>query len=83
LGFGYSRRNPEVERSIIYAYTLLRFDAQNEEFVELITVDLDGDGDNKRGVYIDGYMYMFGENDFKVVAVDIDNIDTEQPDTDG
>ena len=81
LGFGYSRRNPEVERSIIYAYTLLRFDAQNEEFVELITVDLEGDQDNKRGVYIDGYMYMFGKNDYKVVAVDIDNIDAEQPDT--
>lgn len=81
LGFGYSRRNPEVERSIIYVYTLLRFDAQNEEFVELITVDLDGDQDNKRGVYIDGYMYMFGENDYKVVPVDVDNIDAEQPDT--
>ena len=81
LGFGYSRRHPEFERSIIYAYTLLRLDAQNEEFVELITVDLDGDQDNKRGVYIDGYMYMFGANDYKVVPVDVDNIDAEQPDT--
>ena len=82
LGFGYSRRNPEVERSIIYAYTLLRFDAQNEEFVELITVDLYGDQDNKRGVYIDGYMYMFGTDDFKVVAVDLEKSAADQPSVD-
>jgi hypothetical protein len=24
---------------------------------------------------------MFGENDYKVVPVDVDNIDAEQPDT--
>ena len=82
LGFGYSRRNPEVERSIIYAYTLLRFDAQNEEFVELITVDLYGDQDNKRGVYIDGYMYMFGTDDFKVMAVDLEKSAADQPSVD-
>ncbi len=66
-----------------YLYTLVKFDSENERFVELFSVELGGRNEEiKRGVYIDGYMYMFGENDFRVVAVDIDNIDAEQPDTD-
>ena len=84
LGFGrWGEWNKETEKCE-YLYTLLKFDAEKEQLVELLTVELNGrDSDSKRGVYIDGYMYMFGENDFRVVAVDIDNIDTEQPDTDG
>ena len=84
LGFGrWGEWNEETEKCE-YLYTLLKFDAEKEQLVELLTVKLNGrDSDSKRGVYIDGYMYMFGENDFKVVAVDIDNIDTEQSDTDG
>ena len=48
-------------------YILLHFDGY--ELVELINVQLDGDPTNKRGVYIDGYMYMFGHDDFKVEKI--------------
>ena len=45
-------------------YILLHFDGY--ELVELVNVQLDGDPAFMRGVYIDGYMYMFGTNDYKV-----------------
>lgn len=45
-------------------YILLHFDEY--ELVELVNVPLDGEPAYMRGVYIDGYMYMFGSNDFKV-----------------
>ncbi|MBQ9117443.1 MAG: beta-propeller domain-containing protein, partial [Clostridia bacterium] len=52
-------------------YILLHFDG--EKLVELINVQLDGSPENKRGVYIDGYMYMFGDwgfnGEFKVEKV--------------
>ena len=82
LGFGrWGEWNEETEKSE-YLYTLLKFDAEKEQLVELLTVKLNGrDSDSKRGVYIDGYMYMFGENDYKVVPVDLNNIYGNQPDT--
>jgi hypothetical protein len=69
IGFGYSSRDEEAETWIGH-YTLIKFDSERECFVELLTVSLDGYANDQRGVYIDGYMYMFGENDFKVEAVD-------------
>ena len=48
-------------------YILLHFDGY--ELVELVNVPLNGEPANMRGVYIDGYMYMFGMNDFKVGMV--------------
>lgn len=48
-------------------YILLHFDGY--ELVELVNVPLSGDPANMRGVYIDGYMYMFGQGDFKVEMV--------------
>ena len=45
-------------------YILLHFDEY--ELVELVNIPLDGDPAFMRGVYIDGYMYMFGTNDFEV-----------------
>ncbi len=48
-------------------YIVLHFDGY--ELVELVNVPLAGELANKRGVYIDGYMYMFGSNDFKVEKV--------------
>ena len=48
-------------------YILLHFDGY--ELVELINLPLAGEPANMRGVYIDGYMYMFGHNDFKVQKV--------------
>lgn len=48
-------------------YILLHFDGY--ELVELVDTELDGMPENMRGVYIDGYMYMFGQKDFKVEKV--------------
>ena len=48
-------------------YILLHFDGY--ELVELVNVNLLGDPANQRGVYINGYMYMFGNRDFKVEKV--------------
>ncbi|MBR4419866.1 MAG: beta-propeller domain-containing protein [Clostridia bacterium] len=48
-------------------YILLHFDGYR--IVEIVNESLSGAIDNMRGVYIDGYMYMFGFNDFKVKKV--------------
>ncbi len=48
-------------------YILLHFDGY--ELSKLVEVPLLGNTGNMRGVYIDGYMYMFGQNDFKVTKV--------------
>ncbi|MBE6665748.1 MAG: hypothetical protein E7603_05975 [Ruminococcaceae bacterium] len=48
-------------------YILLHFDGY--ELVELVNVPLNGDPANMRGVYIDGYMYMFGSGEFKVEKI--------------
>lgn len=48
-------------------YILLHFDGY--ELVELLNVPLDGDPANMRSVYIDGYMYMFGQSVYKVEKV--------------
>lgn len=48
-------------------YILLHFDEY--ELVELINTPLAGEPETMRGVCIDGYMYMFGQNDFRVTRV--------------
>ena len=48
-------------------YLLLHFDGY--EIVKLAEVSLDGATANMRGVFIDGYMYMFGKGEFKVKKV--------------
>lgn len=66
IGLGiYDYNNYQNTRST--GYILLQFD--NQKLIELVKVALDGSLDNMRGVYIDGYMYMFGKNDFKVEKV--------------
>ena len=50
-----------------HRYILLHFDGYS--LVELINVPLAGNPENVRGVYIDAYMYMFGEEDFKVEKI--------------
>ena len=59
--------NKKDKRLNVSRYIVLHFDGY--ELVELVNVPLKGALFNKRGVYIDGYMYMFGLNDFKVVKV--------------
>ena len=66
VGLGiYDYHNYQGTRST--GYILLQFD--NQKLIELVNVALNGSPDNMRGVYIDGYMYMFGKNDFKVEKV--------------
>ena len=48
-------------------YILLHFDGY--ELLELVNVPLAGELAEKRGVYIDGYLYMFGLEGCKVVKV--------------
>ena len=48
-------------------YIVLHFDGY--ELTELANVSLAGTPAKMRGVYIDGYMYMFGADDFKVERI--------------
>lgn len=65
IGLGvYNKNYSSAEAS---RYILLQF--KENKLIELIDVPLQGDNESMRGVYIDGYMYMFGENDFKVEKV--------------
>ena len=45
-------------------YVVLHFDGY--ELTERVNVSLEGKPEDMRGVCIDGYLYMFGSNDFKV-----------------
>ena len=59
IGLGLTMQKGGVSR-----YVVLRFDGYN--LIEVANVELAGNNNYKRGVYIDGFMYMFGWNDFKV-----------------
>ena len=48
-------------------YILLHFDGYG--LVKLLDVPLNSTPENMRGVYIDGYMYMFGREDFRVKKI--------------
>ena len=63
----YSYYNANKNSTEASRYILLHFDGY--ELVELVNVPLAGTPAHQRGVYIDGYMYMFGQNDFKVEPV--------------
>lgn len=65
IGFGLTRYDNyyTVEGS---RYVLLHFDGY--DLVELVNVPLDGNNNLKRAVYIDGYLYMFGDG-FAVEAL--------------
>lgn len=64
IGIADNSYNDYNERN---RYILLHFDGY--ELVELVNVPLAGEPANMRGVYIDGYMYMFGFGDFEVEKV--------------
>lgn len=64
IGIEDYRNNDCRER---WRYILLHFDGY--ELVELINVPLSGKPANMRGVYIDGYMYMFGMGDYRVEKI--------------
>ena len=70
IGIGvkdYNYRTDGYVKNESSRYILLYFDGY--DLVELINTPLEGRPQNMRGVYIDGYMYMFGQKDFKVEKV--------------
>jgi len=70
VGFGVvdnSYYNTDRYSKEVYRYILLHFDGYR--LVELVNESLYGDPAKMRGVYIDGYMYMFCGSDFKVEKV--------------
>ena len=58
-------------------YLLLHFDGY--ELREVLNESFSGDNALKRGVYIDGFMYLFGENNFKVFNIKTGEISGEIP----
>ena len=65
IGIGiFNNGNGETNGS---RYILLHFNGYTLE--EVVDVELSGINDMKRGVYIDGYLYLFGSNAFRVVNV--------------
>ena len=64
IGFGIIDFAQNKQRN---RYILLHFDGY--ELVEIANVPLDGVPSNMRGAYIDGYMYMFGFNDYKIKRI--------------
>ena len=56
-----------LDRRHYSKYIVLHFDGY--ELTELVKVSLAGTPAKMRGVYIDGYMYMFGADDFKVERI--------------
>lgn len=65
IGLGITQWN--VEAGETDRYIVLFFDGYN--LVEVLNVELYGDNALKRGVYIDGYMYLFSTNNFKVEKI--------------
>ena len=65
VGLGVTDYSKTGERS---RYILLEFNGY--ELYPLVDVELQGENAFKRGVLIDGYMYMFGFGVFEVVKID-------------
>lgn len=63
VGIGYST----YDANYASRYLLLGFD--NYRLVPLVDVELFGDNTAKRAVYIDGYLYMFADNNFLVEKI--------------
>ena len=68
LGLGLTMQKGGVSR-----YVVLYFNGY--DLIEVANVELAGNNSYKRGVYIDGFMYMFGHEDFKVKALGEDATD--------
>ena len=67
FGFGYYDYDKHYGAGRNNHYVLLLF--ANGELLELVNTPIDSQPENMRSVYIDGYLYIFGENDFKVVKI--------------
>ena len=72
IGLGTSRveRQGDSYDRPVSKYTVLSF--ADRTLTEEFRVSLMGNHAHKRGVYVDGYFYMFGKNDFNVKKLDIE-----------
>lgn len=72
IGLGTSRveRDGDSYDMPVSKYTVLSF--ADRTLTEEFRVSLMGNHAHKRGVYVDGYFYMFGKNDFNVKKLDIE-----------
>jgi uncharacterized secreted protein with C-terminal beta-propeller domain len=72
IGLGTSRveRYGDSYDMPVSKYTVLSF--ADRTLTEEFRVSLMGNHAHKRGVYVDGYFYMFGKNDFEVERLDIE-----------
>ena len=68
IGVAESRYNADkYSYETVSRYIVLHFDGYG--LTQLLKVPLKGTPENMRGVYIDGYMYMFGRKDFRVEKI--------------
>ncbi|MBQ8827746.1 MAG: hypothetical protein IJZ90_01210 [Clostridia bacterium] len=70
IGLGLSESFPVEDNNSVYvrdSYVL--FESDGENIKELLNVPLERYADKKRGVLIDEYFYMFGEDDFAVEKI--------------
>jgi hypothetical protein len=67
FGFGYHDYDAYYGPGRNNYYVLLLF--ANGELLELAYTPINGQPENMRSVYIDGYLYILAENDFKVVKI--------------
>lgn len=67
FGFGYHDYDAYYGPGRNNYYVLLLF--ANGELLELAYTPINGQPENMRSIYIDGYLYILAENDFKVVKI--------------
>ncbi len=67
IGLGITHYNDQYPKGEESRYVLLHFD--DYALRELINGPLNGDNAHKRSVYVDGFLYLFGSNDFQVHAI--------------
>jgi uncharacterized secreted protein with C-terminal beta-propeller domain len=69
FGFGVSLNYYSVKEDSGYRYILLKF--TDSSLVEIVSTELISLPDDMRAVMIDGYLYMLGDCDFRVQAVEL------------
>ena len=67
FGFGYRDYDAQYYGTPFNSYVLLMF--ADGELIEVVNTVMAGSYDSMRSVYIDGYLYIISENDFKVIKI--------------
>lgn len=67
FGFGYRDYDAQYYGTPFNNYVLLMF--ADGELIEVVNTVMTGSYDSMRSVYIDGYLYIISEKDFKVIKI--------------